>query len=157
MESVLFKNESKTPLPRALYVNQPHKTFGSHINKDLVEEWKRELEAWKKENFYDELKNLVDTNKVSGAFYHSIPYYKSTDLDIGDMIDYSSRITTWSITPNKFDNDISSEIILKLESNDIIGLKLQDNQIMLSECHLKITDKIQKDGYDMIIVEINNQ
>jgi hypothetical protein len=169
--------------PKPGCFNHPHKIFDTYINKELVDEWNEEfnggeycvcldilIQSWeefhdptavyKKHGYYDVLKELVHNNKVSGTFYHGNDYYKLNDLNIGSIIDYSSRITSWCLDQNKVKSFLNEEnIVLKLTGDNMTGLFLKGDygygkEIMLGECQLKVINKTKMDKYNIIEVKI---
>lgn len=169
--------------PKKECVNHPHKIFDTYINKELVDEWQEECDGgqfgcvcldilvnewqeledptkvYKKKGYYDVLKELVHSNIVSGTFYHGIDYYH--DLEIGTLIDYSSRMTSWCLDQDKVEPFLNDDkIILKLTVGHMRGLSLEGRnygngkEIMLGECLLKVTNKTKVNDYNIFEVEL---
>lgn len=51
----------------------------------------------KKDGCYPFFKEQIEASRISGTFYRGTSYYEAGDLEIGDTIDYSGRLSSWSI------------------------------------------------------------
>lgn len=166
--------------PKITCVGHPRKIFDTYINQKLVEEWMREFnggrfcvcldilltnwdefenptKVYKKLGYYDLVRDLVRQHTITGLFYHAQDYYKSKDLQVGKILDYSARLTTWSSKLKNvklFMND-SDKIILKLNCQNTTGLDLDNykHEMLLAECCVKITHLEKCD--DILIVSVD--
>ena len=172
--------------PKPSCIEHPKKIFDTYINQELVDEWQEEfnggsfgcicndilvnnwdefedpVKVYKKKGYYSTLRDLVHANTVSGTFYHGTDYYKSADLFVGDVLDYSDRITCWCITADKINKctNQDDQVIFKLECNNAVGLDLENHDfgygkgIMLGECKLKMINKVHQNNQTMVSVTI---
>lgn len=164
-------------------VNHPSVIFGTKITDELKQEWDDNglipyqygcmcndllVVAWtdfndpvvkfKSSNMYDMMRNIITINTISGTFYRGTDY-DYTPLNIGDKIDYSDRLSSWS-------SDIklargftlkAKPLILKLECVDAKGLTLYDRtekESILDECVLIITNKEEYEDGTLLTVSI---
>jgi hypothetical protein len=118
-------------------------SYGSVKNDMLVRHWDEFFDPvteFKKEGVYQDIKKLVHSRKVSGTFYLELAENEHYEhLQPGDKVDNRSRLTRWFVNLRGYDG-----YILKLICNDVPGLKIEDDGIILGECQLTVISRTDK-------------
>ena len=147
-------------------INHPTHIFGNNVDQ-MKQEWQQEemepdygcvcndlmilewidlfdpVKTFKSQGLYELLKSLIQSETVSGVLYRGSDFDDHYQLQVGDIINYSDRLTSWS------DHiDIAAKftwpdhpLILKLVCNQVKGLKLKNRdelESILDECNLII-------------------
>lgn len=117
------------------------------------------VKVLKEKEMYYLLNSLVNNNIISGKLYRGTDW-EYQKLEKGDIIDYSDRLSSWSMDKSVAENFTTDEnpIILKLKCKNVPGIPIfysrREKEIILSECTLKVTEKKIHDGTIYLIMSV---
>ena len=137
--------------------------YGCFCYDILLKQWTEffnPVEEFKNNNIYNIFKNVVNEQLSNGIFYRGTDY-DYYNLNVGDIINYSQRLTSWSKKLEIAEQFTKFEkpLILKIESDKLCALEIKDHkeeEIIMRECTLEIIYKENyRSGY-LYTVKIKN-
>lgn len=132
-------------------------TYGGAAQDMLVMSWDEHhnpVEEFKERGYYTYMKTLVSSGRVSGTMYRGTDW-DCSHLKVGEKIDYSNRLTTWSRKIEQATDfcDPERPILLKLTCQSAPGLDV-NRDVVLDETRLTVTEKTSLEDGVMFTVEL---